>query len=263
MDKIRLLKLKKDSGPMQMAVDEAITLRCSLPTLRFYTFDPPAITLGQNQEVKKFNLKPVEKKGFDLVRRITGGTAVLHKNDLVYSLVMAENFLPEKVVDAYRFLSEGLVEGLKNFGLKAEKKVAQAKKRQPSCYLNENPYDIVVNGKKISGNAQARIKGIVLQHGTIIIENNLGELFDCLIADTCHKNDFLEQAGEKVTSLEEEMPNKPTVEEVAKAMTYGFKKLFSTKDLVLQPGELTQKEKNLAEKLYRQKYSTNDWNHQI
>lgn len=267
MDRVRLLKLIKDSGPMQMAVDEAIALSCAqgkvLPTLRFYIFDPPAITLGHSQLIDQFNLSAVEKKGFHLVRRITGGTAVLHKNDLVYSLVMPENFLPEKVVDAYRFLSDGLVEGLKNIGLKAEKKIAESQERQASCYLNQNPYDVVINGKKISGNAQARIKGVVLQHGTIIIENNLDHLFDCLFTGDEEKKNLFEQALKSVTSLEKELKKKPGIDKVAKAMTEGFKKLFSIRNLVLQSGELTQKEKTLAKNLYRQKYSANEWNHQI
>lgn len=265
MSEERLLNLMEINAARQMAVDEAITLACSEKkpclTLRFYVFNPPAITIGYGQEISKFDLTKIREKGFDLVRRITGGTAVLHKNDLVYSLVMPENILPHKVVDAYNFLSGGLVEGLKNLGLKAEKKFAEAKRREASCYLNENPYDVIVNNRKISGNAQARIKGVVLQHGTIIIEDNLSELFDCLACDNRQRNSFFKAASGKVTSVEEELGRKPSVAEVEKAMISGFGTLFSQKGIFFRESGLTDYEKKLAERLYREKYSTDKWNY--
>ncbi len=265
MDRYRLLPSINEGGPMQMAIDEAVVISCSEgkspPTLRFYTFAPPAITIGYHQEVENFGVDEIREKGFDFVRRITGGTAVLHKNDLVYSLVLPEFSLPNKITDAYNYLSDALVYGLKEIGLRAKKKKLVSEERKASCYLNSNPYDIVVNSKKISGNAQARIRGVVLQHGTIIIENNLPELFDCLTCEDRQRKDLLATARKKVTSVEKELGRRPSIAEVEEAMISGFRSLFSQKGISFRKNSLTDYETTLAEKLYREKYSTDRWNY--
>ncbi len=273
MEEIRLLKLIRGNGRMQMALDEAIAISCSegksLPTLRFYFFDPPAITLGFGQNIKNFNLERISEKGFGYVRRMTAGTAVLHKNDLVYSLVLPEKDLPDEVTDAYNYLSDGLVNGLIMLGLNAEKRkkaAAEDKKRSDSCYLNENPYDVVVNGKKISGNAQMRYymdkgQAVVLQHGTIIIEDNFGELVDCQNFSEDKKQGIYERGREKITSIEAELGEKPRIEDIEKKMIEGFSKLFEKKGISFSAGDLSSYEKGLAEKLYKDKYNTEPWNH--
>ncbi len=262
MDKFRLLPRINKNGPMQMAIDEAIAVACSKnkapPTLRFYTFTPPAVTIGYHQEIENFDVDKVREKGFDLVRRITGGTAVLHKNDLVYSLVIPEHFLPHKIIDAYNYLSNGLVEGLKEIGLPAGKKKSASKQRKSSCYLNSNPYDIMINNKKISGNAQARIKGVVLQHGTIIMEDNLKELIDCLNFNDSQKAKLLKESENKVTSVDRELGEKTSIVKIEQAMAAGFKNLFDKKGVYLEKGELTNYERKLMKKLYSQKYATNN-----
>ncbi len=256
MDRYRLLPRIDENGPMQMAIDEAIAVSCSQkkapPTLRFYTFKPPAISIGCHQKIDNFNINKIGKKKFDYVRRITGGTAVLHKNDLVYSLVLSESSLPAKIVDAYNYLADGLVFGLKNIGLTAVKKMSKTNKRQDACYLNANPYDIIVNSKKISGNAQARLKGVVLQHGTIIIEDNLKELIDCLNLDDKQKAKLLKESPKKVTCLENEL-GKISISKLEKAMADGFKKLFDKKGISFEKKGLTDEEKKLIKKLYHQK----------
>ncbi len=248
-----------------MAIDEAIAISHSKdkspPTLRFYTFTPPAITIGYHQEVENFDVDEIRKKKFDFVRRLTGGTAVLHKNDLVYSLVLPEFSLPRKITNAYNYLSDALIRGLKELGLPAKKKKLVSEERKDTCYLNSNPYDIVVNNKKISGNAQSRIRGVVLQHGTIIIKNNLPELFDCLICEDRQRRDFHATARKKVTSVEKELGRCPSIAEVEEAMISGFRTLFSQKGILFRKKSLTDYETTLAEKLYREKYSTDRWNY--
>ncbi len=265
MDRYRLLPSINESGPMQMAIDEAVVISCSEgkspPTLRFHTFAPPAITIGYHQEIETFDVDEIREKGFDFVRRLTGGTAVLHKNDLVYSLVLPEFSLPSKITDAYNYLSDGLVNGLKELGLSAKKRNSTSKKRKASCYLNSNPYDIVVNEKKISGNAQARISGVVLQHGTIIIENNFPNLFDCLACSDRQRRNFLETANRTVTSVEKELGRKPSIAEVEEAMISGFRTLFSQKGISFRENSLTDYERTLAGKLAQEKHSTNMWNY--
>lgn len=265
MQKYRILPYMNDSGAMQMAIDEAITIACSErkspPTLRFYSFNPSAITLGYGQRINILDFKKIEEKGFDYVRRITGGTGVLHKNDLVYSLILPEDSLPHKVLDAYNYLSDGLVIGLKRIGLKAEKKDYESKKRKDSCYLNSNPYDVMVNGMKISGNAQARLKGVVLQHGTIIIEDNLNELIECLNLRKDEKQNLSKSAKNKVTCIKNELRKEVTLSKLEEAMLLGFVELFNKRGINFKKGYLTDYEKHLAEKLCKEKYSTKEWNH--
>ncbi|MFW6286067.1 MAG: lipoate--protein ligase family protein [Nanoarchaeota archaeon] len=262
--KWRLIDRINTNGAMQMAIDEAITIACSKgksqPTLRFYTFNPPTITIGHAQNISNFNLDKINKKGFDYVRRITGGTAVLHKNDLVYALIIPENFLPNKIIDAYNYLSEGLVYGLNNLGLKAYKRVSKSKIRKDCCYLNDNPYDIVLNNKKISGNAQSRINQITLQHGTIIVENNLNELFDCLNGNHETIQNMFDQSKKKITSIQEAINKPKSLNQIEQAMEKGFKELFIKKNIEFEKSKLSNYELELANKLYKEKYSNNEWN---
>ncbi len=261
----RLIDKIDDNAGMQMAIDEAIAISCSkgksLPTLRFYTFEPAGITIGYHQKSNNFDFDEINRKGFGFVRRMTGGTAVLHKDDLVYALIIPEDFLPLKIVDAYKYLSEGLILGLNNLGLNSYKRNKSSKRREDSCYLNENPYDVVVSDKKISGNAQARINGIVLQHGTIITKNNISELLDCIILQSENRKILLNESLKKITSIEDELQKSISLKGLENEMRCGFEKLFREKGIVLKRGTLSDYELNLAKKLYDEKYSRDNWNY--
>ncbi len=250
LNKIRLIPIIEDNGAMQMAIDEAITIARSqnkVPdTLRFYIFSPPTITIGYQQKIEVF-----KKRNFPIIRRLSGGTSVLHKDDLTYSLVLKEDNLPNSVVDAYKYLSLGLINGFNLLGIKASHSNKTKNNYLDACYLNSNPYDVVVNEKKISGNAQTRINGVVLQHGTIIITNNLSELFEQLEIKGDDKN---------ITSIEECLGYIPEISEIEEKMIIGFEELFKEKNIVIENGVLTDYEKELAKKLFEQKYSSSDWN---
>lgn len=261
MKEWRLLRIMEADSAMQMAIDEAITTARSqnrVPnTLRFYIWNPPTISLGYGQQIDKLNFDKVKEKGFGYVRRITGGTAVLHKNDLTYAIITSELDIPSNVVESYKELSKGLVLGLIRLGLDAEHKLTidPEKDRTASCYSNENEYDVVVNGKKISGNAQRRLNGAVLQHGTIIIEDNIEELFDCL--KYANKAELIEQTRQKLTCIQNELGRKLSPQELEEKLILGFEQM----GIKLVQGELTDYEKELADALYRKRYSTDEWNH--
>ncbi len=260
----RLIDRIDDGAQMQMAIDEAITISCSkgksLPTLRFYTFKPAGITIGYHQKIDNFNFDEINKKGFGFARRMSGGTAVLHKDDLVYALIIPEDFLPSKIVDAYKYLSDGLILGLNNFGLNSYKRDTSSKRREDSCYLNSNPYDVVINDKKISGNAQTRINGVVLQHGTIIVKNNISELINCINLDSENRKVLFNESLKKITSIEDEFQRTISLKGLEGAMLSGFERLFREKGIILEKGTLSDYELNLAKKLYGEKYSKDDWN---
>ncbi|MEM2956423.1 MAG: lipoate--protein ligase family protein [Candidatus Pacearchaeota archaeon] len=256
-NEIRLIPIIEECGAMQMAIDEAILKSCSegksLPALRFYRFIPPAITIGYHQNINDFDLNKIKEKGFHLVRRITGGTAVLHKNDFVYSLILPEKGIPHKVLDAYNYLSEGLVKGLNNLGIKAYKRKILSKKREGNCYLNDNPYDIIVKHKKISGNAQTRLNGFLLQHGTIILDDNIQEIIECQNISEKQKKELFEKSKRKVGCIKDYLGTIPSFSELEEAMKKGFQSLFSEKGWILKQGQLTSYEKKLAEKIVMEK----------
>lgn len=263
MKEIRLLNPIYLDGVRQMALDEAILISCSegksLPTLRFYGFVPPTITIGFFQPIKNFDLDKIKKEGIGFVRRITGGTAILHKKDFVYSLILPEKGLPHRVVESYNYLSNGLVRGLNYLGVNVSKRKNLSKTREGSCYLNDNPYDICLNEKKISGNAQTRYNGFLLQHGTIILEDNLQELIECQNISEKQKNTLYDKSRKKVTCINSELGRTPSFSELEEAMKQGFQSLFSEKNLVLKKGKITEYEKKLAEELYKNKYATKEW----
>jgi lipoate-protein ligase A len=177
-----------DSGPniaaYNMAVDEELLARAqageSTPVLRLYTWDPPAVSLGRFQKMADaVNVDACRKHGFDIVRRITGGRAVLHRNELTYCIVSRTDnpLFPPNVQGTYKIIAAGLLAGLTNLGIQAEivsrgsrlSHLVDGHAKDPACFSSPSWYEIVVNGKKIIGSAQRRLSGAFLQHGSILI----------------------------------------------------------------------------------------------
>ncbi|KUO42342.1 MAG: riboflavin biosynthesis protein RibF [Hadesarchaea archaeon YNP_N21] len=244
----RLLPLRVDDAFYSMALDEAI-LRLNAEgnspnTLRFWRWQPSAVSLGYFQSVdREVDLSVAKKYGVDVVRRITGGGAVFHDygGELTYSVVCKQSDVPSDIIESYRIICGGLVEGFERLGLSAEFKPVN---------------DVVVNGKKISGNAQTRRFGSVLQHGTILIDPNIRLMFELLkVSPEKISDKFISSVYERVTSITRELCRKPSFEEVRDAMRFGFEASFGVK---FEDGQLTQEEINLAEEL-REKYASKEW----
>ncbi len=172
MNKWRLLEFTIDNGAWQMALDEAIMIanqKKKVPnTIRFYQIKPKIVTIGCNQEIN------LNKK---FVRRLTGGSAVFHNEDLVYGAIFKEDNHCNSIIKSYHFIGDCLIKGFLEVGIKADYSGKNYQKKSDNCFLNENPYDLVVDGKKISGNALAQINGVFLQQGSVNIEKNLFEKF--------------------------------------------------------------------------------------
>ena len=253
--KWRLIRLIETDGAMQMAIDEAILLNRSqnkVPnTLRFYTFQKPTISIGINQKIADFDFSAIKNKNFDLVRRITGGSAVLHYHDFTYAIIVSENDVPNQVEDAYRYLGGGLLTGLKLLNISAVFAQTAARGKGGICYLNFHPYDIVVNKQKISGNAQTRLKGVVLQHGTIICQNHLKELAECF-------KEKIDINDHQVTTLEQLQTKPIDFAEIEQKMIKGFSEYFKKEKITFKESELTAAEKKLAKELYETKYKQKD-----
>jgi lipoyltransferase/lipoate-protein ligase len=254
----RLLELETHNAFMNMAIDEAI-LRARIGnlvpnTLRFYCWQPSAVSIGKFQELKnEVQLENCGKHGVDVVRRITGGGAVYHdaEDEITYSVVANKEDLEAKdITDVYAKIYAGLAEALKILGLTTDFNEGNAK----MCP------NLTVNGKKISGSAQSHKKGVVLQHGTLLVDVDLEKMFTFLrIPWAKTRAEVVNVAKHKITSIKKEIEKDVTIKELNQAVIQGFQR---TLDMKLVNGEITPYEQELAEKLCKGKYSTSDWNFQ-
>ena len=252
----RLLKLETYNAFMNMAIDEAI-MKARIEnhvqnTLRFYCWNPSTVSIGRFQHIEKeVQLDNCRKHGVDVVRRITGGGTVYHdaKDEITYSVVANKKDLEAPDITAvYAKIYAGLAEAVEILGLRADFNKGNVK----TCP------NLMVSGKKISGSAQSHKKGVVLQHGTLLVDVDLKKMFTFLRvpwARTCME--VVGVAERKITSIKKELGRHVPVEEAKKALVKGFQKALNVK---LVRGELTLYEKELSEKLCKGKYVTDNWN---
>jgi len=256
MNNWRLLKLEPHDAYTNMAIDEAIltarTRNLAPNTIRFYRWNPSAVSIGKFQNIEnEVQLDKCKKYGVDVVRRITGGGAVYHdtEGEITYSVVANKKDLKAENINAvYAKFYGGIAEALKILGINADFNEGNAK----TCP------NLTVNSKKISGSAQSHKKGVVLQHGTLLVDVDLEEMFTFLRvpwAKTCIE--VIKVAKNKITSIKKELGKTVSVEEVNNALSEGFKKALN---IQLLEGELTPYENEIAKKLYKEKYTTDEWN---
>jgi len=255
MDTWRLLPLETNDAFMNMAIDEAIlTARVAgqVPnTLRFYRWQPSAVSVGKNQNPEtELYLEACKKLGVDLVRRISGGGTVYHdfEGEVTYSVTAKTSDLgTADITTAYFKIYEAITDALRLLGVPADFSSGDAK----------NCPNLTVNGKKISGSSQTITRGVVLQHGTVLRSVDLPKMFQllkfkdlsCILAADIGKR--------KITSIENELGHKISPDTVANALAQGFKAILK---IHLEPSQLTPAEVELAKKLYKEKYSTKEWN---
>ncbi|MFC0211173.1 biotin/lipoate A/B protein ligase family protein [Paenibacillus chartarius] len=264
-------------GPAyNMAVDEAILTAVSEgsvpPTVRFYGWAPATLSIGYFQKSAELDFDAIAREGVGFVRRPTGGRAVLHDMELTYSIIVPESYpgIPANVTEAYRVLSEGLLRGFQGLGLDArmvslateEEKTQYASAGSAACFDSPSWYELVVEGRKVAGSAQTRHKGVVLQHGSILLDMDVDRLFRLLtfssekVAERMKRsftqkavaiNDVLREMGRPAARL-------PDVEASFRA---GIAEALG---VTLADGELSGAERALAAKLAAEKYGTEEWN---
>jgi lipoate-protein ligase A len=247
----RLIELTTNDAYMNMAIDEAILTMIqkgkSQNTIRFYRWNPSTVSIGYFQSlIDEVNVEACKKFNVDIVRRITGGGAVYHdyNGEVTYSVIVSRENpkIPEDILNSYNVLCNGIVLGLRKLNLNPAFKPIN---------------DIIVNGKKISGNAQTRKLNAVLQHGTILIDVDVEKMFNLLkVSDEKIKDKMISSVKERVTSIKKELGREVNFSEVAEALKEGFEEALNIK---LSPGKLTEEEKALAEKLKIEKYSSKEW----
>lgn len=236
-----------------MAIDEAIAmarLKYDTPnTIRLYRWQPSAVSIGYFQSIEKeVNLPACKEYGVDVIRRITGGGAVYHDygGEITYSLVAPENHpkMPKDILESYATICGAIVNGLGNLGVDAD-------------FVPVN--DIAAGGKKISGNAQTRRHGVVLQHGTILVDSDIERMFQVLrVSDAKISDKLIAAVEERVTNIRRYLERDVEFKEARDALVKGFEETF---DIELAPGDLTTEEEVLVTELHA-KYSNRDWVYQ-
>lgn len=196
MHKWRLINSGFQTGAMNMALDEALVHSVangdSLPVLRFYRWQPATVTIGYAQSVATdLDQEACLQAGLDVVRRSTGGRAVLHDQEVTYSVIAPLNtdLFGQSVLDCYRVISEILQKTLVQLGLSAELVPGKPRGGHPNamkavCFSAPSQYELVIEGRKVAGSAQKRFGQTFLQHGSIPIEMDLELLGRVLKVDT-------------------------------------------------------------------------------
>ena len=266
----RLIQTTPAKGAWNMAIDEAILQAVGRsevpPTLRLYAWDPACLSLGYAQPFSDVDLKRLDQHGWEVVRRITGGRAILHTDEITYSVIGPhdEPRFAGSVIESYRRLSEGLLEALQLLKLPAEalpKSGADSTPQEPVCFEIPSHYEITVNGKKLIGSAQARKKAGVLQHGTLPLQGDLTRITQALVFQSDEDRKI---AGKRLlrraTTIETAMGPGITWDHVAEAVAEAFSKTFN---LTFEPADLTTSELAEAEALVEEKYAHPNWTERI
>ncbi|MFH1073217.1 MAG: biotin/lipoate A/B protein ligase family protein [Nanoarchaeota archaeon] len=242
----RMIQLAEYSAFMNMALDEAICEAVrqgeSPSTIRFYTWKPSAISIGYFQGLlNEVNIEACRQAGVDIVRRMTGGGAVYHdtNGEVTYSIIGPVDDFPKDIIKSYEAICSHIVTALKNLGINA--------------YFHPIN-DIIVDGRKISGNAQTRRNGILLQHGTILYDVDVDRMFSLLkVSDQKIADKMIQSVKKRVTRVLDfgDISKERLVEELEKAFCEGRE---------VQYGSYSEKELARAKELAKIRYETDEWN---
>lgn len=257
-----------------MAVDEAIAVHAGRgevpPTLRFYQWQPPCVSLGRHQPLADVDLARCAALGYDVVRRPTGGRAILHTDELTYSVAGPQDnpILAGAVLDSYLRLSQGLLAGLARLGLRATKAPPMPSRNLdagPVCFEVPSAYEIIVAApgrdslppQKLIGSAQSRRQGWVLQHGSLPLVGDITRLVEVIaFADEEERAAQRMALAQRATTVEAALGRVVSFEEAAEALAVGFAEALGIR---LAPGDLTPEELATAERLQREVYAAAAW----
>lgn len=255
-----------NDGFLNMAIDEAILdahLRglCP-PTLRVYRWSPPALSLGYFQSLEKeIEMSRCSELGIDLVRRLSGGKAVLHYDELTYSVVTSEKYgFPKSIAKSYRLLSEGLIAAYRILGLEVCLETHTTKEpSSAACFSSTGLADIAFQGRKFCGSAQFRRGDALLQHGSLPISLD-AQLFFSIIKfpSTSIRDRAQADFGHQAAGISEILGSKIGWQELKEALYKGFQISLG---IEFYENTLIPEEINLSHKLARDKYKAFDWNY--
>ncbi|WP_407307494.1 biotin/lipoate A/B protein ligase family protein [Desulfosporosinus sp. SB140] len=262
----RYLPYAVSTGSENMAVDEALLKTMAQaadpqPVLRFYGWEPAALSLGYAQSYdKEVNEGACKAEGIDIVRRPTGGRAVLHQYELTYSVIAPEQDpnVSGSVTESYLKISKALVKGFQALGIPAEMSLGGVAKATSTaaCFDAPSWYELVVNGRKLVGSAQMRKEGMLLQHGSILLHFDADLLFRLLKFPTEGVRErLLKGFKAKACALDEVWTRPIEREELEREICLGF---CSVMGITLTTSQLTDEERRLMQEV-RSKYLAEDW----
>ncbi len=261
------------SPSFNMALDEALLEWNSEgkipPVIRFYGWDPATLSIGYFQKAEKeIDLDAVKKHGLGFVRRPTGGRGVLHEHELTYSVIVSEDHpeMPKTVTEAYRVISEGILKGFHNLGMDAyfavpktaEERESLKNPRSSVCFDAPSWYELVVEGRKVAGSAQTRQKGVILQHGSILLDLDEDKLFSLFKYPNDRVKERMQRAFKsKAVAINELSRDKVTIAQAKEAFRKGFEEGL---DIHLEPYELSAEEMEYVNKIAKDRYENDEWN---
>ena len=255
---IRLLDTGASPGSLNMGIDEAV-LRAvaagkSPPTLRLYRWSPDCVTIGYFQSmVDEVDLSACSAAGVDAVRRVTGGGAVFHAAEITYSLVVPEGhpLAPAEILESYRRVCAGLVAGLGLLGLDAF-----------FAPINDIVLGEGASARKVSGNAQTRKEGCLLQHGTILLDVDPERMFSLLkVPSEKLKGRLIQDVKARVVGLREALGRQVDYAEAARALAAGCGRAWAEScGARLEPASLSPEELEAGREAALVKYGSAAWN---
>ncbi len=264
----RLIHHPASPGDWNMAVDEAllegIIAGQSAPSLRLYAWQPACLSLGQAQPAADVDRERLRERGWDLVRRPTGGRAILHIDELTYAVIapVGEPRVQGTLLESYLKLSMALRGALAYLGLdvsaREDAKASQSIRNQnPVCFEEPSNYEILFKGRKIVGSAQARRGNAFLQHGALPLSGDLARITQAL----AFPDELAQQAAAgkllaRATTLETALGRVVAWEEAALAFRQGFSRALGIEFI---ESELNEAEQARAEVLRQEKYGADAW----
>ena len=234
---------------INMAIDEVL-LSSIVPVLRLYQWKPCAVSIGRYQDLDDIDLDYCTENSIDVVRRITGGKAVLHENELTYSFIIDKDEMPRSIIESYKIISSAIIQGLRILGLNPEMNSSKVDNRDnPVCFHESSFNELIINRKKFVGSAQVRRNGKLLQHGSILTGINTEKHSSCFkIKPEAH------DLRKRITYID--IPE----EKLKNAIKQGFSVYFNTglNEISLSNRELTE-----VNELARMKYKPEDWGYDV
>jgi lipoate-protein ligase A len=252
---------------MNMAIDEAILEfvagGVSPPTLRLYAWEPACLSLGYAQSFHDVDHRRLKASGWDLVRRPSGGRAILHTDELTYALIapVGHPHVTGGVLESYRHLSQGLAAALVSMGLdpavKTKTSAGDDPQQSPICFQIPSAYEITVDGRKLIGSAQVRRRRGVLQHGSLPLRGNIARVCQALaFASEEARERAAARLAASAATLEDLLDEPPSWPQAASAIVDGFANALR---MAFDRDEITPEEARRAEALVVSRYGNPTW----
>jgi lipoate-protein ligase A len=268
--KWRVLLDGKLSAAENMAIDEAIMQAISegkaLPTLRFYDWKLPTVSYGYNQEIaKQIDLQKVKDKGYDYVRRPTGGRAVLHHEEITYAVISPlKDHLQGSIIESYASISKALKRGLALLGIEVDFEKGsvdshQQRKDANPCFSSSSRYELSYQNRKIVGSAQVRKNDVLLQHGSILLNRDQSGIAEFLpnISEKDRKR-MASFFSRKTICINNILENSVSFDQAVERLKSGFMKEWKSCEFETISC-LSYVERQIKNSL-KTKYLTDEWN---